>query len=133
MKQITEGMGLQDEWYARARNLKNAEELLAFVKELTEQYEHDYGTICHAVAAAAIGAAWTVERSPSGGITGFQAGAIMWEFITHWMSEYKGKPVRLVNYANMLYPQYEHDFDKVVSAETQKYLQGEAARLLAEK
>src|SRR5213082_3356086 len=132
MKQVTEEMGLHDEWYARARELKTPEELLAFVKELTEQYQHDYGTICHAVAAAAIGAAWTVERSPSGGITGFQAGAIMWEFITHWMSEYKGKPLRLVDYSKMLYPQYAPDFDTTISHRAQEYLRSEATRLLAE-
>ena len=35
----------------------------------------DYGTVCHAIALSA------VARTAQGGITGFQAGAVMWEFI----------------------------------------------------
>lgn len=40
----------------------------------------DKQEITDAVAAAAIGAARAVDSSPTGGITGFQASFIMWEF-----------------------------------------------------
>ncbi len=43
---------------------------------------------------------------------------MMWQFITNWMSEYKDKPLRLVNYDKMLYPQYAGDFSKTISKET---------------
>jgi hypothetical protein len=130
-EQIKEEMGLQKAWYAEAHDM-TLDKLPAFLKKLTEGYGHDYGTICHAIASAAIAAAWAVERSPEGGITGFQAGAIMWQFITHWMSEYEDKPVRLVNYENMLYPQYEDKFSKTISPDTWEWLQAEAKKRLAD-
>ena len=129
MKQIDEKDGLQKEWYARAKEM-TLENLPEFLRELTEEHEHDYDTICYAVASAAIAAAWSVERSPQGGITGAQAGAIMWEFITNWMSEYKDKPIRLTNFENMLYPQYEDKF-KTISKETADWIRKEAQKKLS--
>jgi hypothetical protein len=132
MKQnITEEMGVQNEWYAEAKGM-TLEKLPDFLKKLTEDFGQDYGTICHAIAAAAIGAAWSVEHSPQGGITGFQGGAVMWQFITNWMSEYKDKPVRLVDYSNMLFPQYADKFGRSISKETHQYLVKEAQKKLSD-
>ncbi|RLC82411.1 MAG: hypothetical protein DRJ03_19095 [Chloroflexi bacterium] len=125
MKQITEKDKLQDEWYEEAKNM-TMDKLPEFLRRLTEDYGHDYGTICHAISAAAIGAAWATERTPQGGITGFQAGCIMWGFIQHWMS-YKDQPLRLVKYEDMLYPQYRDAFEKTISQDTWDWLQQEAA------
>ncbi len=128
---ITEKDGIHEQWYLDAKEVK-VETLPEFVRHLTEDYGHDYGTICHAVAAAAIAAAHAVDDSPSGGITGFQAGAIMWEFISNWMLQYKDKPLRLLNYEDMLYPQYEDKF-KEISKETWEWLQKEAQKNLDSK
>ena len=87
---------------ARAQTVATLPE---FVRKLTEDYSHDYGTICHAIAAAALAAAHAVDHSPAGGITGFQSGCIMWEFIQEWQ-HLRGKPLRLTNYEDMLFPQY---------------------------
>lgn len=65
-----------------------------------------------------------MNNDPHGGITGFQAGAVMWEFVRNWMHE--DGPMKLVKYDNMLYPQYEDNFDKVISKETFSYLQEKA-------
>lgn len=129
MEQITEGSGVHKDWYKRAREM-TLENLPEFLKELTEKYEHDYGTICHAIASSAIATAWAVERTPQGGITGFQAGAIMWEFIQNWMTEYKNKPLRLVNYENMLFPQYEDNFKNTIAKGTADWLKKEAGKKL---
>ena len=83
MKTITEEMKIHEEWYKQAKE-QTLETLPAFLNHLINDYGHDYGTICHAIAAGAIGAAYALERSPQGGITGFQAGCIMWCFIRHW-------------------------------------------------
>lgn len=128
-KQITEEMGIQKEWYKKAKNM-NTEELPEFIRELTEDYSHDYGTICHAIAAGAVATAWAINNTPTGGITGFQAGAIMWEFIREWMS-YDKKPMRLIDYGDMLYPQYEDKFKKI-SEDTWIWLQEQAERNLKE-
>lgn len=129
---ITEESGVHREWYKRARTIQSVAELSAFIKELSNKYEHDYGTICHAIAAGAIAAAWTVDRSPSGGITGFQAGAVMWEFIQHWMFEGNKCGLRLIDYDDLLYPQYAEKFDKKISKDVMEKLQSEAKELLKE-
>lgn len=127
---ITEEMHVHDAWYEQARRM-TVGDLPEFVRHLTQDYQHDYGTICHAVAAAAVAAAWSVDHSPTGGITGFQAGCIFWAFYEHWLHE-KG-PARLLKYGDMLYPQYWDEFtNRTISASTWKWLQEQAEKLLRE-
>lgn len=127
--QITEEMGIHKKWYEEAKEIK-VEELEAFVKRLSTGYQHDYGTICHAVAASAVAAASAVNSSEQGGITGFQAGVIMWEFIKHWM-HYEQQPMRLVQYKDLLYPQHEYRFTGITK-DTWEWLQEEAKKNLEE-
>jgi hypothetical protein len=130
-EQITEEMKIHEEWYKDARDM-TIEKLPEFLRHISEDYIHDYGTICHALASGAVATTWALERTPQGGITGFQAGAIMWEYIQNWMSEYKDKPLRLINYKDMLYPQYENKFNSI-SEDTWEWLQEEAKKHLDEK
>lgn len=127
---ITEEQKIHDQWYVEAKKM-TAEKLPEFIRKLTEDYGHDYGTICHAVAAAGIAAMWAVERSPMGGITGFQASCVIWSVIEKWGSFGEG-PKRIVTYENMLYPQYDHKFEKTISAETWKWIQAQAEKKLEE-
>lgn len=110
-------------WQEEAKQ-QTLESLPAFLKKLSE-FQHDYGTICVALGAAAVAAAWAVERGPSGGITGFQAGAVMWEMIEGWGAMGEG-PKRLVQYSDMLYPQYNDKFQKVITKDVWKWLQERA-------
>jgi hypothetical protein len=126
---MSEVFKIRDEWYAEARK-QTTETLPDFIRKLTE-YSHDYNTICYAVAAAALGAARAVDHSPNGGITGFQAGAIMWEFIQGWGAMEDG-PKKMLCYANMLYPQYEDKFDKTISRDIWEYLQTQAKKKIAD-
>lgn len=103
------------------------EKLPEFLRELTEDYHHDYGTICHAVSIAAIAAAWSVDKSPSGGITGFQAGAVMWEFIREWNYSSNKTGLRIIDNDKFLYPQYEDGFQKTISEDVWNGLKKEAA------
>ncbi len=130
MQEITEEMGIHEEWMVEAKQM-NMEKLPEFLRKLTEDYNHDYGTICHAMAAAAIAAAWAVERSDQGGITGFQAGCVMWEMIEGWGTFDEG-PKRMLAYKNMLYPQYANRFDRTISPDTWKWLREKAAESLKE-
>lgn len=135
MSEITERKKLQEEdgtykeWYKRAKTI-TVETLPDFIRSLTEDFEHDYGTICHAMSAAAIAAANAIQKSPQGGITGFQAGCVMWGFISHWGIFPDGNPLRLLNLSDMLYPQMEHKFT-AISGEDWAWLKEEAASLLA--
>lgn len=65
-KSITEQDKIHEEWYKEASEM-TLENLPEFLRKLTEDYSHDYGTICHAISAAAAAAAWAVEKSPCGG------------------------------------------------------------------
>ena len=129
---ITEEQNVHPAWYEEARK-QTVKTLPAFIKKLTEEYEHDYGTICHAIAAAAIGAAWAVEKSPQGGITGFQASCIMWVMIRHWNYRYNVCGLRMVDLDDLLYPQFADRFEKTISQDVMDKLQVEANKRLSER
>jgi hypothetical protein len=131
MEKIKEEDNIQNEWYEEAREM-TLEKLPDFLDHLLTDYEHDYGTICHALSAGSVATAWAMNKADQGGITGFQAGFVMWGFIQNWSTQYKDKPLRLIDFHDMLYPQYEYKFDKTISEDTWKYLQEEAGKLLRE-
>jgi hypothetical protein len=122
-KEITEKSSeIIEGWYDEAKKIR-LDTLVAFIEKLFSNYSHDYGTVCHAVTASAIAAAWAANADEDqGGITGFQTGAVMWEFMQHWLLELKDKPLRLLNFENMLYPQYEQRFEKQISQDTVDWL-----------
>ena len=124
---VTEEMRPETEWFAQAKK-QTLETLPAFVDHVMNDYLHDYGTVCHAITACAIAAAWAANESPGaqGGITGFQAGFVMWDFIRHWSHENNKTGMKLLDYDNLLYPQYEDSFDKVISPETWEAVQRQA-------
>ncbi len=130
-KQITEEMHVHDKWYKDASK-QTPETIEAFLRKLAN-YQHDYGTICHAVAASAIAAAWAMNATPQGGITGFQAGCVMWEIIKNWSYSNNKCGLKMVNYDDMLYPQYEEKFGKIITKSTWKALQEQANKNLEEK
>lgn len=127
-RQITEESGEHKQWYEEARK-QTLQSLPEFLNNISNNYAHDYGTICHAIAASALAAAYAMNESPAGGITGYQASAVMWEFVCKWM-RYE-TPLRLLDYNEMLYPQYSHKFS-CISKSTWEYLQNEAAKNLKE-
>ena len=108
-KPIDEKMHLEKEWFAKAANeIHTPEDLTNFAKELFENYQHDYGTVCHAVSALALAGAWLGTKIE--GITSFQAGFVMWDFIKEWKFSNNECGLRIINYDDMLYPQYEGKF-----------------------
>lgn len=129
MKVITEEDGVQKEWYEQA-NKQTLETLPAFLNHLLNDYQHDYGTICHAITAGGIATMYAMNQHDQGGITGFQAGAIMWEFITNWNHSGNKTGMKLIDYDDLLYPQYEQKVDKIIPKATWDKLQEEAIRLL---
>jgi len=122
---ITEEQGIHKEWYEVKPTL---EELPKFLQHLVYDYQHDYGTICHAIAAGALATIHAMSRAGSGGITLFQAGLIMWVIIRK-LSLFKG-PLKIIDYDEMLYPQHEEDFDKTIKPHVWEYLQTEAKKKL---
>lgn len=120
---------LKAKWLEQASDV-TLKTLPSFLKHLTEYYTHDYGTICHAMSVAAIATLQAINKSPQGGITNFQASAIMWGFIREWQYDDNKAGLKIIDYDKMLYPQYEDNFQKTISKETWGDLQIEANRLL---
>lgn len=119
---------MKDKWYEDAKN-QTLETLPQFIKEIINQ-KHDYDSIVHGMTAAAIATITAMDREPHGGITGFQASCIMWEFIIHFM-HYSG-PMALLQYKDMLFPQDDYKFKKTIPKKTFKWLQNEAMKLIEE-
>lgn len=132
-KVITEDMGLQNEWYKRAKSMK-LEDFPEFFREMTEDYIHDYGTVCHAMAAVGLAAMFAFNNSEGacGGVTGFQAGCVMWEVIRYMNYENNKCGLRLLDMDDLLYPQYEHKFT-AISKDTWDAVKKEAQKRLLER
>jgi hypothetical protein len=113
-------------WMKEAKAVK-IDTLPEFIKRVHDEIPVSYGNICHKIAIAAIAAAYSFENSEQGGITGFQSGCIMWEFVCAWTGDYD--PQRLVHYHDMLYPQMLYKFTSI-SKETWEWLQKEAKKNL---
>lgn len=130
---ITEEMRLEKEWFEEARK-QTLETLPKFIDHVMNDYEHDYGTVCHAISACAIAAAWAANESEGacGGITGFQAGFIMWDFIRQWSYRNNKTALKVVNYDDMLYPQHWDKFEKTITKRTWERIQEEAELRLNE-
>lgn len=130
-KEITENdKAIIDGWYKRARDIQ-PDEVGEFVRHLCEDYRHDYWTVVHACAAAAVASAWAVSHGNSGGgITGFQAGCVFWSFYQKWMSE--DGPVRLLKFENLLYPQFDGQHQEL-PLETWEWLREKAKKLVVDR
>lgn len=61
------------------------------------------------------------------GLSGFQVGCIMWGIIDKLMITEHDCGMRLVNYNDMLYPQYDDRFEKTINPDTWKKLQEKAS------
>ena len=112
------------QWYVDTKEVRNTDDLKRFVDHLMNDYRHDYGTVCHALSASAVAACWAADGHAQGGITGFQAGVVMWEFMRNWNGI--KFPSKLLQYKDMLYPQHEEKFEKTINKETWEWLKKEA-------
>ena len=132
MKQpIMEEMNLEKEWFKEAGKVKTSDELKAFADHILNDYEHDYGTACHAVAACALAGSWLgCEKE---GLSGFQAGFVMWDFVRNWTYTANKCGLKIVDYDDMLYPQYEERFDKTIRKDHWEEIQQEVRRKLKEE
>lgn len=124
---------LRDEWYKIARDVKSTKQFNALMKKLYA-HDHSYSTIVYALGAAALAGAWCANAAPKGGgITGWQAGAVMWEFVTQWFFPNNKLGLRIWDYDELMYPQYEDKFTlRELSRDRMDNMIAEAKKLLAE-
>lgn len=130
-KIIEEYKDPEKDWFEWAKNIKSVDQLTVFVKHMLYDFDHDYGTLCHAIAACAVASAYLGAEVK--GITGFQSGFVMWDFIKNWTKQDNKCGLRLIDYDNFLYPQYEHKYDKTIDISVWKSIQEEAKKNLEER
>ena len=126
---ITEEMNLETEWYKMAEK-QTYESIPYFVNRIVHGFDHDYGTICHAIAAS--GLAMVEALAEEEGITGFQFGMIMWMLIKHGWYPSNETGMQLIDFDKMLWPQEAHRFEKTIPKATFENLQKMAKRKLDE-
>lgn len=120
-----------EKWYAEARE-QTIETLPEFMERILNEPQ-SYNSIVEAIAACAIGAVWAANRSDNGGITGLQSSGVMWRFIQSWMRLENSCGLSIINYDDMLYPQYEDAFTKkTINKEIWKAMQKKATELWLE-
>lgn len=117
--------------YAKANEVRTKEELDALLNEVVNDQDLDYGKIVYAMSGCMLAVSNYINRSEVGGITGFQASFIGWEMVKKFMHESK-VAMRIVDYENMLYPQYKNRFEKRISRGIWFDLQERAKKLLKE-
>lgn len=127
-QQITEKDHLEKEWLKEA-NEQTLETLPKFINHLMNDYGHDYGTCVKAVAAAMLGTFWAFDKQE--GFTGFQVGFIPWLIINGLLGESEvGR--KIINFDDMVFPQYEDKFRNTISKKLFKKLQERASKFIEE-
>jgi hypothetical protein len=102
-------------------------ELPAFIEEMAHAGT-DYNTTAEATAAAAAATAWALCHQF--GLSGFQGGWVMWEFMHLWNGIGERSPARLIDYEDLLYPQFEGKF-RSIPADVWEWAQNAAKEKIA--
>lgn len=121
---------LRDQLVEKRKEIKTFEDLTEFLKYVKENCNCGYGEAPRAMAQASLAVAWYLAKEF--GITGFQAGCVMWDFVRDWNYSSNKSGLRIVDYDNMLYPQYQYEYEKTIRPHVWEALQKEAAKNLEE-
>lgn len=121
---------VQEKLRNERKEIKSFDELIAYLKNVEDNYGYGYGVAPRAIAQACLAVGWYL--SSSFGITGFQAGCVTWDFILDWQLIGNKCGAKLVDYDKMLFPQYDYQFSKTISNDVWEKLQDEAKKLLEE-
>ena len=120
----------KEQAYEIAKSVNTTDELAEFINFISNT-PLDYETVVYAQCAAMLAAQHVMNEGEQGGITGFQAGFIGWEMVKQFMSV-GDCGLTLIDWENMLFPQYKERFEKTISREIFKGLQKKARKSLAE-
>lgn len=110
------------------KNIDTFEDLVSFLKKVKENCNTGYGTAPRSIAQAVLAVAWYLATDF--GITGFQASFVMWDFIRDWLFPRNECGMKIVDYDDMLYPQYWDKFEKIITKDTFEALQVAARKNL---
>lgn len=120
---------IKKELEEKRSKIEDFDGLVAFLKDVKDNYNTDYGVAPRAIAQASLAVAWYLAGEF--GITGFQAGLTMFDFIKDW--EYRSNKcgLKIIDFDNMLFPQYEHRYEKTIPDWVWEQIQKEAEARLA--
>ena len=104
---------LQKHLVKKRKDIKSLDELITYLQYVKEIGNCGYGEAPRAIAQASLAVAWYLANEF--GITGFQAGCTMWDFVRDWSYSGNKCGLRILDYDNMLFPQYDHKFEKTIS------------------
>lgn len=120
----------KDELMEKRKGINSFKELTDFLKDIELNYNRGYGDTPRAIAQACLAVGWYLSRAF--GITGFQASIVMWDFILGWQKTGNKTSLKLVDYDDMLYPQYSYKFERTMPKDTWEAIQKAAKELLNE-
>ena len=114
-------------WEVEAK-AQTLDTLPAFLKK---QYKnpHNYKTIAHAMVCGMYAAMQALDKTPRGGITGFQAGYVWWglrKYLTHQTDG----PAKVLDFGLMLNPRRSDTFAPTLHTRTWEWLRQEAREKL---
>lgn len=122
---------VRDMLVAKRKEIKSFEDLVSFLEYVKDNCNTDYGTAPRSMAQASLAVAWYLASEF--GITGFQAGFVMWDFIRDWNYSSNKCGMKIVDYDNMLYPQYDYKFEKTINSDTWSSIQEQAKHYLEDR
>ena len=119
---------IRDEWYKKAKNdIHTPEQLKEFADEICEYVNNSkemYNDSSNGAAAISLAAMHMMAFIY--GMTSFQMGWVMWQLIDQMVIGEHDCGMKLVNYNDMLYPQYEDHFMKTLPKDVWERLQQKA-------
>lgn len=121
---------IKKELQDKRKEIKTFDDLVEYLKDIKDNYGCGYGGAPKAIAQASVAVADYL--SSEFGITGFQASFAMWDFIRDYVYTGNKCGLRIINYDDMLYPQYGFKFQKTITSETFNALQRQARKNLKE-
>lgn len=120
---------VKKELETKRKNIESFYDLVDFLNDVKENYGYGYGEMARAIAQA--GLATMNYFALEFGITGFQASCLIWDVIKDWSFSDNKCGLRIINYDDMLYPQYKYYFEKIIPESTFKRIQNEALQNIA--
>jgi hypothetical protein len=121
----------RDDLRKRRLEIGTFEELTAFLKHVEENGNCGYAAAPRAMAQASLAVAYYL--CDKFGITGFQAGCVMWDFVREWMYKSNKTGLKIIDFDDMLYPQYQYKYEKTIPDYVWEAMQKEAASRMAER
>lgn len=110
---VLDEMEMRDLLRDKRKKIETLDDLIEFLTYVKDNCNYDYGVAPRSIAQASLATAWYFSNIF--GITGFQAGFIMWDFIRDWKYQNNKLGLKIINYDDLLYPQYEDHFDKIMT------------------